>query len=230
MTEPVKIKIWSDYVCPFCMLAEGPVEEAIKDVGAEAEVEVEWMPFELRPHPQPTLRPEDAYLPAIWERAVYPMARRLGVDITLPAVSPQPHTALAFEGYQYAAEHGLGTAYNQRMFRAFFQENQDLGQIDVLVALAGEIGLDEAGFRAALTDGVHRDRHQEALREAAAHQVRSVPTILVGDTRIEGVPRPAQLRKAILDAQARQAQQAQPAEGDAEGDVSGASCGIGGRC
>ncbi|MFJ7414740.1 DsbA family protein [Streptomyces sp. NPDC098077] len=227
MTEPVKIKIWSDYVCPFCMLAEGPVEEAIKDVGAEAEVEVEWMPFELRPHPQPTLRPEDAYLPGIWERAVYPMARRLGVDITLPAVSPQPHTALAFEGYQYAAERGLGTAYNQRMFRAFFQENQDLGQLDVLVALAGEIGLDEAGFRAALTDGVHRARHQEALREAAAHQVRSVPTILVGDTRIEGVPRPAQLRKAILDAQARQAQRA---EGDVEGDVSGASCGIGGRC
>ncbi|MEI5036164.1 DsbA family protein [Streptomyces sp. S1A(2023)] len=155
------------------MLAEGPLEEAIKDVGVE--VDVEWMPFELRPHPQPTLRPEDEYLPSIWERAVYPMARRLGVDITLPAVSPQPYTALAFEGYQYAAEHGLGTAYNQRMFRAFFQENQDLGQIDVLVALAGEIGLDEAGFRAALADGTYRARHQEALREAAAHRVQSVP-------------------------------------------------------
>ncbi|MFI7285064.1 DsbA family protein [Streptomyces anulatus] len=218
MAEPVKIKIWSDYVCPFCMLAEGPLEEAIKDVGVE--VEVEWMPFELRPHPQPTLRPEDEYLPSIWERAVYPMARRLGVDITLPAVSPQPYTALAFEGYQYAAEHGLGTAYNQRMFRAFFQESQDLGQVDVLVALAGEIGLDEAGFRAALADGTYRARHQEALREAAAHRVQSVPTLLVGDTRIEGVPRPAQLRKAILDAQAQQA----------EGDVYGASCGIDGSC
>ncbi|WGP11578.1 DsbA family oxidoreductase [Streptomyces sp. SH5] len=218
MADPVKIKIWSDYVCPFCMLAEGPIEEAIKDVGVE--VDVEWMPFELRAHPQPTLRPEDEYLPAVWERAVYPMARRLGVDITLPTVSPQPYTALAFEGYQYAAEHGLGDAYNQRMFRAFFQEDQDLGQVDVLAALAVGIGLDEAGFRAALADGTYRARHQEALREAAAHQVRSVPTLLVGDIRIEGVPRPAQLRKAILDARARQTEEA----------GYGAACGIDGTC
>lgn len=218
MADPVKIKVWSDYVCPFCMLAEGPLEEAIADVGVD--VEVEWMPFELRPHPQPTLRPEDDYLPAIWERAVYPMARRLGVDITLPEVSPQPYTALAFEGYQYAAELGLGTAYTRRMFRAFFQESQDLGQLDVLAALAAEIGLDEDGFRAALTNGIFRAKHQDALREAAAHQVQSVPTILIGDHRIEGVPRPAQLRKAILDAQAQQA-------GDA---AYGASCGIDGGC
>ncbi|WP_327354435.1 DsbA family oxidoreductase [Streptomyces sp. NBC_01304] len=218
MADPVKIKIWSDYVCPFCMLAEGPLEEAVNDVGVD--VEIEWMPFELRPHPQPTLRPEDEYLPAIWERAVYPMARRLGVDITLPEVSPQPYTALAFEGYQYAAERDLGTAYTRRMFRAFFQENQDLGQIDVLAALAGEIGLDEAGFRAALVDGSYRAKHQDALREAAAHQVQAVPTILIGDTRIEGVPRAAQLRKALLDAQAQQGEDA----------VYGAACGIDGGC
>ncbi|MEU8890347.1 DsbA family oxidoreductase [Streptomyces sp. NPDC048442] len=218
MADPVKIKIWSDYVCPFCMLAEGPLEEAVKDVGVD--VEIEWMPFELRPHPQPTLRPEDDYLPNIWKSAVYPMARRLGVDITLPDVSPQPHTALAFEGYQYAAEKGLGAEYNRRMFRAFFQESQDLGEIDVLTTLAGEIGLDEAGFRAALADGSYRAKHQDALREAAAHRVQAVPTILIGDTRIEGVPRTAQLRKAILDAQAQQA----------DDTVYGAACGIDGGC
>lgn len=218
MAEPVKIKIWSDYVCPFCMLAEGPLEEAIDGIGVE--VEVEWMPFELRPHPQPTLRPEDDYLPRIWRGAVYPMARRLGVDITLPTVSPQPYTALAFEGYQYAADRDLGTAYTRRMFRAFFQESQDLGQLDVLVALAGEIGLDEAEFRAALTEGTYRARHQEALREAEAHRVQAVPTLLVGDARIEGVPSAAQLRKAILDARAQQS----------EGAVYGASCGIDGNC
>ncbi|MFE5600516.1 DsbA family protein [Streptomyces coelicoflavus] len=218
MTAPVKIKIWSDYVCPFCMLAEGPLEEAVAEVGAE--VEIEWMPFELRPSPQPTLRPEDDYLPHIWKTAVYPMARRLGVDIKLPDVSPQPYTALAFEGYQYAAEHDLGTAYTRRMFRAFFQENQDLGKTAVLTALAGEIGLDEAGFEAALENGSYRARHQDALREAAAHQVQVVPTILIGDTRIEGVPRAAQLRKALLDAQAQQTEDASY----------GAACGIDGRC
>ncbi|TDD46555.1 2-hydroxychromene-2-carboxylate isomerase [Kribbella antibiotica] len=202
MTEPVlgavKIKIFSDYVCPFCLLAEGPIEEATKDLY----VDIEWMPFELRAHPHPTLRPEDDYLPAIWSRAVYPMARQLGVDIKLPTVSPQPYTHLAFEGHLYAAEHGLSTEYTHRMFQAFFQEDQDLGQPDVLQALAEEIGLNGPDFRKALDNRTYQAKHQEALREAEAHQVRSVPTIIVGNTRLEGVPNPVELRKAILDAQA----------------------------
>lgn len=214
MTERVKITIFSDYVCPFCMLAEGPLEEATKDL----KVDIEWKPFELRAHPTPTLRPEDEYLPAIWARAVYPLARRVGVDITLPTVSPQPYTHLAFEGYQFAAEHGLGTEYTHRMFRAFFQEDQDLGKPEVLQALAEEIGLDGAAYRAALDNRTYRDKHQDALREAQAHRIQTVPTFLIGDTRIEGVPNAVQLRKAILDTQAQQ-----PV-------ISGAACNINGDC
>ncbi|MFD7977098.1 DsbA family protein [Streptomyces sp. NPDC059071] len=218
-SDPVKIQIWSDYVCPFCMLAEGPLEEATEGLGFD--VEIEWKPFELRPHPHPTLRPEDEYLPAIWQRAVYPMARRMGVDITLPTVSPQPYTRLAFEGYQYAAEQGKGAEYTARMFRAFFQEDQDLGQLDVLVRLAEEIGLNGEELRTALDNGTYTAAHQDALREAAAHRIQSVPTLLVGDTRIEGVPSVPQLRKALLDAQAAQAEAAA---------VQGAACSVEGGC
>lgn len=200
--EKVRIQVWSDYVCPFCMLAEGPLEEAVEGL----DVEIEWKPFELRAEPKPTLRPEDPYLPEIWKRAVYPMARRLGVDITLPTVSPQPYTRLAFEGWQFAVEHGLGDAYNQRMFRAFFQESLDLGRLDVLVGLAEEIGLDGPAYRKALEDGTYYERHQDALRDAEANRVQAVPTILVGDTRLEGVPSTAQIRKAVLDERARLAE------------------------
>jgi hypothetical protein len=80
-----------------------PLHEAIQG----KDVEVEWMPFELRPEPHPTLRPEGDYLPRAWQQSVYPIARRMGVPITLPPVSPQPHTHLAFEGYQYARDHGM---------------------------------------------------------------------------------------------------------------------------
>ncbi|GAA1271532.1 DsbA family protein [Sphaerisporangium rubeum] len=209
----VGIKVWSDYVCPFCMLAEGPLHEATYDL----DVDIEWMPFELRPHPTPTLRPEDEYLPAIWERAVYPMARRMGVDITLPTISPQPYTRLAFEGYQYAAEHGKAAEYTPRVLRAFFQENRDIGQLDVLADIAAELGLDAAGFTDALAAGTYTKAHQEALRIAKAHRISAVPTIIIGERhRLEGVPTAAQIRTAVLDAQA------EPAV------TRGATCGIAG--
>jgi len=38
-----------------------------------------------------------------------------------------------------------------------------------------------------LDDRTYREKHQDALREAQAHRVQSVPTFLVGDARIEGV-------------------------------------------
>ncbi|MFF4213814.1 DsbA family protein [Streptomyces sp. NPDC001796] len=197
--DRVSVKVWSDYVCPYCMLAEGPLHEATHDL----DVDIEWMPFELRPYPKPTLRPEDEYLPAVWASSVYPMARRMGVDITLPTVSPQPYTRLAFEGYQYAAEHGKAAAYTPRMLRAFFQENQDIGRLEVLTAIADELGLDADDYARALEEGTYRETHQEALRTAEAYRISVVPTIVVNDRhRIEGVPNAARLRKAILDEQA----------------------------
>src|SRR3954465_12831947 len=142
---PLKIKVYSDYVCPFCYLAEFPLRDAIQG----KDVEVEWMPFELRPYPQTTLRPEGEYLQRAWSQSVYPIARRMGVPIVLPEVSPQPHTHLAFEGYQYAREHGKGNEYNHRVLEAFFREGRDIGKIDVLAKLAGDVGLVEMEFEAA---------------------------------------------------------------------------------
>jgi predicted DsbA family dithiol-disulfide isomerase len=212
-TDRISVKVWSDYVCPYCMLAEGPLHEATHDL----DVDVEWMPYELRPHPKPTLRPEDAYLPTVWERSVYPMARRMGVDITLPTVSPQPYTRLAFEGYQYAAEHGRAAEYTPRMLRAFFQENQDIGRLEVLTAIAADLGLDADDYARALNEGTYRKAHEEALRTAEAYSISVVPTIIVNERhRIEGVPDAARLRKAILEEQA------------ASPDAPGNACGIDG--
>jgi predicted DsbA family dithiol-disulfide isomerase len=189
-----KVIVYSDYVCPYCLLAEGIIEQAV----AGKDAEVQWRPFELRPEPTPTLRPEDDYLPAVWNRSVYPMAKRLGVPIVLPKVSPQPYTHTAFEGFQFADEHGKGAAYNAKVFRAFFQDEKDIGQVDVLVDIAVEVGLDGAEFRAALEDRRYREAHQLALAQAVNEVgVRAVPTIIVGDQRIEGTPDPDQLAAAV---------------------------------
>src|SRR4051812_28779056 len=133
------------------------------------------MPFELRPAPHPTLRPEREYLQRAWQQSVYPLARRMGVPITLPPVSPQPHTDLAFEGYQFARGHGRANEYNHRVLAAFFVDGKDIGNIDVLTALAGEVGLDHAAFADALRSRAYREAHQRALRQAAEAGVRGGP-------------------------------------------------------
>jgi predicted DsbA family dithiol-disulfide isomerase len=191
-----KITVFFDYVCPYCLLAE----DTITQVAEEHGLEVEWKPFELRPYPTPTLRPEDDYLPTVWNRSVYPMARRMGVPIKLPTISPQPYSHTAFEGLVYARERGREREYNDRVLRAFFQEDRDIGDIDVLTDLAGELGLDRAGFRAALEERRYEREHREALAEAEAAAVEAVPTVLVGAYRFAGVPTRVQLTNLVVKA------------------------------
>jgi len=146
------------------------------------------MPFELRPHPQPTLRPEGDYIQRAWSQSVYRLAEQMGVPIRLPQMSPQPHTHLAFEGYQYAKEHGKGNEYNHRVLKAFFVECQDIGRIDVLTKLAGEVGLNGKEFEEALRTRKYREAHQQALRHAYEEAgVSGVPMFVIGGQVLKGL-------------------------------------------
>ena len=197
----VKIKIYSDYVCPFCLLAKVPLEEAM----AGKDVEVEWMPYELRPYPNETLKPEEHYLQSTWKQSVYPMAEKMGIHVVLPSVSPQPHTHLAFESYQYAKEKGKGNEYNDRMLRAFFQEEQDIGDIDVLTQLAAGMGLDEKEHREALETRKYKEVHQKASQHAYREaDITAVPTFVIGDTKISGIHSKETLEQIIDNEISRQ--------------------------
>ncbi|MDX5483021.1 MAG: DsbA family oxidoreductase [Hymenobacteraceae bacterium] len=192
------IKVYSDYVCPYCFFGEVVLERALQGLEAPENIRVEWMPFELRPYPNPTLKPEGDYLQNTWANSVYPMAEELGIEIVLPKVSPQPYTHLAFEGYQYAKEQGLGKAYTHRMFTAFFQDEEDIGEVEVLTRLAKETGLDAGEFRQALEARRYKEEHQKALRHAYEEVgVQAVPTFIIGNKIVRGLLREQDLRRLI---------------------------------
>ncbi|MBB3661313.1 MULTISPECIES: DsbA family oxidoreductase [Prauserella salsuginis group] len=190
----VHVHIWSDYVCPFCLITDELVARA---AAGRTDVEIEHHPHELRPYPARTLRPEDPYLPGVWTSTVYPMARRLGVPMALPTVSPQPRTELAFRGFRYASDRGVANAYHRRVLTAFFRDDLDIGDRGVLVRLAQDVGLDPAGFTAALDDPSYARRHRDALAEAERLGITVVPTVFVGGRRLEGVVTENALHRAF---------------------------------
>ncbi|MGV0868600.1 DsbA family oxidoreductase [Corynebacterium kalidii] len=188
------IDVYLDYVCPFCFL----VEPALDELKRDRDVDVTIRPFELRPDPVPTLRPEDDYLPRVWEASVYPMSERVGVPVTLPTVSPQPRTEKAFLVLQLAQEHGRAEHYTEAVFTAFFREDRDIGDEDTLIDIATSVGLDRAEVVAALDSSDRRARHRADLDHAVTTVgVQAVPAIAVDGVLIPGVPGAARLRKAV---------------------------------
>jgi len=195
-TTPVKIQVWTDFVCPFCLLGEAIIEKAIEGLN----VEVEWMPFELRPYPTPTLRPEDEYLPRVWKASVYPMAERLGVPIQLPTVSPQPYTRKAFLGLQYAKQQGKGNAYATAVMNGFFQQNLNIGEDDVLKNILRSLGLNPAGLDEFVNSPQANAQHDADLQYAKQVGIQAVPSLAVGSQFFSGVPSVQALRDAIQHA------------------------------
>lgn len=192
-----KIDVYVDYVCPYCFL----VEDAIEEVKRDRDVEVEVKPFELRPDPVPTLRPEDDYLPRVWRDSVYPMAERLGFDITLPTVSPQPRTEKAFMVFQLAKQKGLAEEYSEAMFKAFFQQDRNIGLDEVIIEVAESVGLDRKDVESALTDEALRDKHRAELEHAVKNlHVNSVPSIFVNGELVRGVPSASRLKSVVDNA------------------------------
>ncbi|MED1621839.1 DsbA family oxidoreductase [Bacillus pseudomycoides] len=191
----VKMKVYSDFICPFCFLAKGPLNEVAK----EKDVEIEWMPFELRPSPYAKIDPwQEPDKLSSWDSFILPTAKKLGVEMSLPRVSPHPYTHFAFEGYQFAKEHGLENAFHHRVFTAFFQEEQNIEEIDVLTKLAGEVGLSEAEFKEALITRKYKEKHQKAIQHAYDEaNIMAVPTVMIGDEVIQGLASKEMLERVI---------------------------------
>ena len=189
----VKIKVWTDFVCPFCLLGESIIEKAVEGLN----VEIEWMPFELRPYPTPTLKPEDEYLPRVWKASVYPMAERLGVPIKLPTVSPQPYTRKAFLGLQFAKQQGKGNEYATAVMKAFFQQNLNIGEDDVLKNILHTLGLNPAGLDEFVNSPEANAQHDVDLQFAKQVGIQAVPSLAVGSQFFSGVPSVQALRRVL---------------------------------
>jgi predicted DsbA family dithiol-disulfide isomerase len=181
MAPKVQLTVWSDYVCPFCYLEE-PIIAQIRDESG-SDVDVKWQAFELRPEPVPTLDPAAEYLRTVWNASVYPMAAERGMKLKLPPV--QPRSRRAFELAEFARGKDRFDEAHRELFKAFFEEGENIDDLNVLQEIAASVGLDPEEARTALEAGTHRKRVMDQEQRAAAFGIRAVPTILVSAA---GVP------------------------------------------
>ena len=164
-----------DVVCPYSYL-ESHVVEAAEDSG---EVEVEWLPFELRPAPRPLLEVRGDHLRVDWTRNVYARAQAMGVEIHLPRY--QPRSTLPLGACLWAQEQGRLRAFKHALYEAFFCEGEDIAADREIARAATRAGLDPDGAIAAAYDPERFSQIAEIRAQAEAAGVRGVPSLLAPD-------------------------------------------------
>ena len=130
------------------------------------------VPLEGRPQPPPSGTKSEAR--AYMEGRAGALGLRFSEGRTMRSSSIP-----ALQAAEFAAEHGeCEEAFHRRVFDAYFDELEDIGNIDTLVRLGEESGLPGDELRQALEDGVYREQVEEAVEGARLAGVRSVPTFI----------------------------------------------------
>ena len=190
----IRIKIWSDFACPYCYIGERRLESAIKQLNLEKEVDIVYKAFELDPYASKEvgakiperiarkyrLSPEDA-LEKVEE--ISSLGRELGIDMSYKdsqySNTFDAHRLMKLAEDRYDRE--TVERLNENLFSAYFTKGLVLANPEVLIKIGKESGLKEDDIKDVLgtdkyTEQVHRDE-----KEAAMLCVRGVPFIVFND-------------------------------------------------
>jgi len=196
--DPVRLVVYSDYLCPWCYLAEHRLERLKAELGEL--VELEWRSFLLRPSPEPGrdlerfmrytqswLRPAaepDAPVFRVWESTEGPPTHSVPAHLAAKAAA-----ALGPEAF---------AALHRRLLRAYFEQSRDISRVDTLRALWNEAELPEAGFAACFAPELLEQTLAEH-NEAVSLGITGVPALRVAGTEafVTGAQPLATLRRWI---------------------------------
>ncbi len=185
------IEIASDLVCPWCFVGKRRLDRAIERVAPRVTVKTRWLPFQLDPSvPRAGVdykdnlvrkfgsakRIEDA-----WARLTE-LGREDGIAFRFDAQKVMPHTITGHRLVAHAQsldDASLTDRLVEGLFRAHFCDGRDTGNLDVLVDVAADAGLEREATRAMLLGDAHAAEVADEIAEVRALGISSVPTFIV---------------------------------------------------
>jgi predicted DsbA family dithiol-disulfide isomerase len=162
------------------MIGKVPLDQLAK----ERNIEVEWRSFELRPEGiQVAPKTPEYYARA--RAGVEALSKQYQMDMKWNDKSK--HSRLAHEGAKFAQVHGRANEYHNAVFAAQFQLDKDINDVENLVDIAEEIGLDASEFRKSLKSHQYLDEVVKNVDEAAEIGITGIPCFIVGNRGVMGV-------------------------------------------
>jgi len=208
MKKKLQIDIVSDVVCPWCTIGYKRLEKAIKELGIEDQIEIEWQPFELNPD-MPT--EGQNITEHITEKYGSTLEQQKESKINMTEVGEElgftfdyfddMRMVNTFEAHillEYAKKFGKQTELKMYLTTAFFSKRKDVSKRNVLKQALLTVNLNaEEGL--ALLD--NNDAKKEVRNKQRYWQnlgVNSVPTIVFNKQSAVTGAQPVDTFKQIL--------------------------------
>lgn len=190
----LRLDIWSDLACPWCYVGKRRLEKALAQFEHKDAVQIRWRSYELDPSAPPLQ--EGSYVERLARKYRMPVAKGEAMLASMTETAAAEGISMRFDQIragntfdahrllQFAGERGLQGALKERLVRAYFSEGAALADLETLVRLGVEVGLQGDECRAVLTTERYGDDVRADEKLAKELQINGVPFFVMGDGEV----------------------------------------------
>jgi predicted DsbA family dithiol-disulfide isomerase len=204
VSKALTVEVVSDVICPWCYIGKRRLEKALTLLDGEVAAQIRWLPFQLNPD-----MPRQGVPRADYRRAKFGSVERgreldarvaaegqgEGIAFAFDRMQRTPNTVDAHKLIELAQKQGLAGPVVDALFRAYFEDAEDIGDAAVLERIARASGVH--GW-----PGEADEKEVAALEESLRGLgISAVPTFIFDrKAGVSGAHPPEALAEAMRDA------------------------------
>lgn len=184
----MEIEIWSDIGCPFCYIGKRNFEAGLDQFEGKDQVKVTYKSFRLDPAaPQ---QPEETMVELLAKKygrsieearqmniQITEAAKAVGLEFNLDTVIPA-NTMDAHRLVKLAGAAGKDGSALEHLYRAYFTDNRNVADREVLLEIAGEIGMGISDVENMLSTDDYKEAVITDQNEGSQLGAKGVPYIV----------------------------------------------------
>ena len=204
----MQIDVISDTVCPWCFIGKRRLARALA-MRPQIVFDVKWRPYRLDPTIPKGGADRKAYMRAKFgedpmkivemHKLIAQEGAKEGIEFDFAAISRRPDTLDSHRLIRWAEAAGVQDEVVERLFIAYFENGEDIGNIRVLADIADLCGMD--GVEAAQMLESDTDTALVEREDQIAHEmgVTGVPAMIFGNKLAVSGAREPELLAGVID-------------------------------
>lgn len=205
--KSLDIQITSDFICPWCWIGEEKLERAIEASEFSGNTRLTFVPYLLNPNMPVEGKDRKEYRTSkfgSWARSqamdaqVAQAGKTSGLDFNYDIVEKTPNTLAAHRlVWRQQVNNGDATELVKAIFKAYFGEGKDIGDLEVLADIAATLGHDRDVALKFLKSSEGTEEVLQQVTEVSRAGVHSVPSVNI-DGRVVSGAQPVEIFAEIL--------------------------------
>jgi predicted DsbA family dithiol-disulfide isomerase len=201
----MQIDVISDTVCPWCFIGKRRLMRALEQRPGIA-FDVKWRPYRLDPTVPKGGMDRQAYMRAKFgddpmkivemHKLIAAEGAKDGIEFDFAAITRRPDTLDSHRLIRWSEAIGVQDEVVERLFIAYFENGEDIGDIRVLADICGMDGVEAARMLESDTDIALVEREDQIAHEMG---VTGVPAMIFGGKLALSGAREPELLLSVID-------------------------------